>query len=216
MNELQLRAEMCEVGRWLWNRGLIGACEGNLSIRLSDKEILCTPAGSNKGSLKPVDMVVVDRKGELLRGNGKPSSELELHLECYDSRPDCMACVHAHPTFASAMALVGETIPDNYVPEAAVVLGSVALAPFAMPGTTAMRDSVRDLLPDHKTFLLANHGALTLGTTVHDAYYRMETLERICHVWHQAHAIGQPRPLPSDAFSYLLDNALSGKLGAGS
>lgn len=202
---------MCEVGRWLWQRGLIGSLEGNMSLKLGKKELLCTPAGRNKGYLKPDDLVVVDLDGNHLRG-AQPSSEIRLHLECYAQRPDCQAVVHAHPPIATGMALAHETVPDNYLPEAAVVLGSVALVPFAMPGTDEMRTAIRPYLADHKTFLLANHGAVVLGKDIYDAYSRMETLERVAAVLFYARQLDSPKPLPSEAFDRLLESALRGDL----
>lgn len=211
MNELQLRASLCEVGRWLWQKGLVGALEGNMSVRLGKDRLLCTPTGKNKGFLKPDDLVRIDLEGRA-DSNGLPSSEVRLHLECYAQRPDCQAVVHAHPPVATGMALAHETIPDNLVPEAAVVLGSVALVPFAMPGTDEMRDAIRPFLEDHKTFLLANHGAVALGSDLYDAYARMETLERVANVCLYARLLGEPRPLPNEAFDRLLTTGLNGRL----
>jgi len=154
MTELQLRATLCEVGRRLWQRGLIGASEGNLSVRLNSKYLLCTPSGASKGHLKPNDLVVIDLKGNPVRDtDARPSSEIKLHLRCYQIRKDCQAVIHAHPQTATGFALAGEEIPDNLMPEAAIVLGSVATVPFAMPGTNEVPDLLEPLLPDHKTFL---------------------------------------------------------------
>jgi L-fuculose-phosphate aldolase len=133
-------------------------------------------------------------------------------MECYRQRPDCEAVVHAHPPIATAFGLAGLDIPDNLLPEAAVVLGSVAMVPFGMPGTEELPASMRPFLPDHKTFVLANHGAVTLGKDLYDAYHRMETLERVATVIMHAHTLGTPRPLPDAAFQYLLQNALNGRL----
>lgn len=211
-DELVLRASFCEVCRWMWQRGLIGSVEGNLTARLDADRLLITPKGKHKGTLKPNDMVVIDLEGKPL-GGGTPSSEVKLHLEVYAQRPDCGAAIHAHPPIATGFALAHETIPDNLLPEAAVFLGSVALVPFAMPGTDATRDAIRPLLDDHKTFLLANHGALVLGTDIYDAFARMETLERVATVVYNSHLIGNPVSLPQRDFQALLENSLSGKLG---
>lgn len=210
-NDLQIRASMCEVGRWLWQRSLIGAIEGNMVVKIGKNELLCTPAGKNKGMLKPDDLVVVDLEGNP-KDRGTPSSEIRLHLEVFARRPDCIASIHAHPPYATALATVGETIPDNVLPEAAIVLGSVALVPFAMPGTDATREVIRPFLEFHKTFLLSNHGALALGLDIYDAFARMETLERVATVLHLAQSKDMPKQLPPEAFEYLLETALNGKL----
>lgn len=211
MTEIQLRAAICEVGRRLWQRGLIGSTEGNISARLSPRQILCTPGGAGKGHLKPDDLVVVELNGKVVKGEN-PSCEIGLHLAIYHRRKDCEAVVHAHPPVAGGFALAGEEIPDNLMPEAAVQLGSVAVVPFAMPGTPEVPAAIEPLLDDHKSFLLSHHGAVTLGKDLWDAYNRMETLERVATMLLNAKLLGGPRPIPEDAFDYLLAHALNGKL----
>lgn len=211
MNELPLRAAMCEVGRRLWQRGLVGAAEGNLSVRIGEKQILTTPTGASKGHLRPDDLVVVDLQGKPLKG-GRPSVEVRLHTRIYKRRPDCQAIVHAHPPVATALTLAGEDIPDNVLVEAGVVLGSVPVVPFAFAGTEEVPDAIDPYLDDHKTFLLSHHGAVALGKDLHDAYNRMETLERVATMLMHARAMGGVRPMPEAAFNRLLDSALHGRL----
>ncbi|MBA4292773.1 class II aldolase family protein [bacterium] len=212
MNELQLRGALCEVGRRLWQRNLLGGAEGNISCRLSPRQLLITPSGVSKGHLKPNDLLIIDLKGEIIKGDGKVSSEYRLHTAIYADRSDCQAVVHAHPPVATGFALAGEEIPDNLLPESAVVLGSVATVPFAMPGTDAMAEAIHPLIADHKTFLLANHGAAAMGKDLYDACFRMETLERVATVILHARNLGGPRPLPNSDFDYLLNTALNGQL----
>lgn len=211
MDELRVRAEMCDLGRRLWQRGLIGAAEGNLSVRLSPQRILCTPSGLSKGHLRPVDLVVIDPRGNPI-GEGSPSSEIKLHLRIYARRPDCQAVIHAHPLAATGFALAGETIPDNLLPEAAYVLGSVATVPFTMPGTDEVPNAIDPLLDDHKTFLLSHHGAAVMGKDLTDAYNRMEVLERVAQMILNARLLGGPQPMPNHAFDHMLTNALHGRL----
>lgn len=211
MTELQLRATLCEVGRRLWQRGLVGATEGNLSVRLNSKTLLTTPTGASKGHLRPDDLVATDLKGNPVRG-GSPSSEFKLHLRIYEKRKDCQAVIHAHPPVATAFALAGESIPDNLLMEAGYVLGSVATVPFAMPGTYEVPDAIEPLLEDHKTFLMSHHGAVVMGRDLMDAYNRMETLERIAKVVMVARLLDGPKPLPDRAFDHLLATALHGRL----
>lgn len=196
----------------MWQRGLICAAEGNLSIRISPLRILATPAGVSKGHLKPADLVLVDRKGQPVEG-GTPSTELKLHLRIYDRRPDCHAIVHAHPAIATGFALAGEEIPDDLMPESATVLGSVAVVPFATPGTEELPDAIEPLLEDHKTFLLSHHGAVTLGRDIQDAYDRMETLERVARIYLTARLLGGAKPMPEGAFVKMAPLVLHGRLG---
>jgi L-fuculose-phosphate aldolase len=202
MEERALRELMCDVGRQLWSRGLVGATEGNLSARLAGDRILCTPSGQSKGHLKPQDLVVIDRLGAPI-DKGSPSSEIKMHVRIYAKRPDCRAVVHAHPPIATAFALAGESIPDNVLPESMVVLGSVANVPFCMPGTDEVPNTLEPFLANHKTFLLSNHGAVTLGKDLLDAYHRMERLERIAQMLMHAKTLGEPRPVPAAAFDQL-------------
>jgi L-fuculose-phosphate aldolase len=201
---------MCEVGRRLWQRGLIGATEGNFSARLGSNRLLCTPSGLSKGHMRPDDLLVIDEQGNPIT-DGRPSSEIRLHLRVFAKRPDCMAVVHAHPPIATAFTVAGETIPDDLMPEAMYVLGPVAAVPFAMPGTDEVPDGLEPYLAGHKTFLLSHHGAATMGNNLMDACYRMETLERIAHIILSARLLGTPRLLPSDALERL-SGLLHGKL----
>lgn len=212
MTEIQLRALMCEIGRRLWQRGLIGAAEGNLSCRISPRQILCTPAGLSKGHLKPDDLVITDLKGTPTKDGAIPTTELALHLRIYQHRKDCQAVIHAHPPVATGFALSGDEIPDNLMPESANVLGSVATVPFAMPGTDEVPDQIEPLLADHKTFLMSHHGAVVLGKDLVDAYNRMETLERVARTYLTARMLDGAKPMPAAAFDYLLAHGLNGNL----
>ncbi len=206
-----LKQEMVHVGRRLYERDLLGACEGNLSVRIDAEHLLCTPSGVCKGELDPDSLVVITLDGTPV-SSGRPSSEIKLHLVCYAERPDCQPLSTAHPPVATAFAVADREIPDNYLPEAAIVLGSVASVPFALTGTMEVPQSIRPYLSDHKTFLLANHGACTLGSGLRDALYRMETLERIARCLMYAELLGGAKPMPAAAFSTLLGSALNGRL----
>lgn len=210
MNELKLRAEMCEVGRRLWQRNLVGATEGNISARLSPQRILCTPSGASKGHMQPKDLVVIDNQGNPI-GEGKPSSEIKLHLRILQKRPDCQAVIHAHPPVATAFSVAGEDIPDDVLPESMYVLGSVATVRFSMPGTDEVPDNMEPLLEDHKTFILSHHGAATMGKDLWDAYNRMETLERVATILMTAKSLGGAKPFP-DAGYKRLQHLLNGSL----
>ncbi len=207
--ERALRAAVVETCRRLHARDLIGAAEGNVSVRLGRGRFLVTPSGANKGDLAPADLVVVDATGAVLRGRGRPSTEVRMHLAAYAARPDALAAVHAHPITAVALTVAGVPPPDDLVPEAAVTLGRIALARFATPGTAEVAASLAPLLPSHDVFLLERHGALALGRTLDEAFDRMETLERVARVALAARAAGRCEPLPPDAVDRVL--AAAGK-----
>ncbi|MEQ1935068.1 MAG: class II aldolase/adducin family protein [Fimbriimonadaceae bacterium] len=190
---------MVECGRRLWQRNLIGACEGNLSCQLDDGRILCTPNGAVKGDLGASDLVVIDLNGKQIDSNSNtPSSEIRVHTAIYRECPSVGAVVHAHPIYATSFALAGVTIPTDSLPEALVELGPVALVPFAMPGTEELPAAMLPYLDKHRTFLLANHGAVTVGSGLLEAANRMECLERVAQIIYLSRALGGPVPLGED------------------
>jgi L-fuculose-phosphate aldolase len=190
-----LRTALCAAGRRLWERDLNGAGEGNLSARRADGTFLVTPSGVSKGTLAPGDLLVVDAEGQVLAGHGRPTTELGMHLAAYRARPDIAAVVHAHPITALALTVSGVGWPGDIVPEAAVTLGPVAVAPFAVPGTAEVPESLAPFLATHDVFLLVRHGALSLGGTLSEAVDRMETLERVARIAAAARALGRCQPL---------------------
>ena len=202
--EAALRAELVEVCRRLHARDLIGAAEGNVSARLADGRVLVTPAGASKGHLAPRELVVVDATGRVVRGVRRPSTELRMHLAALAARPDANAVVHAHPLTAVAFTVAGLPPPNDLVPEAAVTLGQVALAPFATPGTDEVAASLAPLLARHDVVLLERHGAVALGRTLAEAFERMETLERVARVALLARLLGRAEPLPPGAIEAVL------------
>ncbi len=195
MTEIQARTALVEAGRRLWERDLVGATEGNLSVRLEDGNLLSTPSGVSKGHLAEEDLVVIDLDGNEL-GPGKVSSEIKMHLAIYKERPDCQAVVHAHPLHATALTLSSVSFPNDLVPEGAVILGPVYTVPFGMPGTEEVPDKLRPFLAKSKTLLLDHHGAVVLGSSPMDAVYRMETLERVARMYFVANSLGKVSNMP--------------------
>jgi L-fuculose-phosphate aldolase len=203
--ETRLRSDLVEVCRRLHERRLIGAGEGNVSCRLGRNRLLVTPSGASKGHLRPADLVVVDLAGEVVRGRGRPSTELAMHLAAYQARPDAEAVVHAHPLTAIAFTVAGVPPPDDLLPEAVLVLGAIGVAPFATPGTAEVPRSLAPLWRSHEVVLLERHGALALGRDLFQAYDRIETLERVCEVALAARALGRCEPLPATAVQKVLE-----------
>jgi L-fuculose-phosphate aldolase len=199
-----LRGELVEIGRRLHARDLVGAAEGNLSVRVGPDRFLVTASGVSKGHLRAADVVVVDGRGELVSGARRASTELRMHLAAYAARPDVAAIVHAHPITAVALTVAGVPPPSDLVPEAAVTLGPVAVAPFATPGTDEVAASLAPLLPRHDVILLERHGAIALGRTLAQAFERMETLERVARVALAARLLGRCEPLPPEAVDRVL------------
>ncbi|HET7752861.1 MAG TPA: class II aldolase/adducin family protein [Anaeromyxobacteraceae bacterium] len=202
--ESRLRRDLVEVCRRLHARNLIGAGEGNVSVRLGRGRLLVTPSGANKGFITARDLVVVREGDGAVVGRGRASTELKMHLAAYAARPDVNAIVHAHPITAVALTVAGVPPPNDLMPEASVVLGDVAVAPFSTPGTDEVPRALAPLIGSHDVLLLERHGALALGGDLFQAYDRLETLERVAQVALAARLLGRCDPLPRDAVEKVL------------
>jgi L-fuculose-phosphate aldolase len=202
MNATAVARRMALCCRQLAARGLIAGRDGNLSVRIGPQRVLVTPSGQIKALLTAADMVEVDLAGKpRSRGRRKPTSELDLHLRILRHRPDVRAIVHAHPPTATGFAVAGQEIPDNLLPELMFVVGPVPLVPYGSSGTPELGERVVPFLDDTRcnALLLANHGAVTMGTTLDEAWIRMESLEHSARIIAAAQRIGQPQPLRPDA-----------------
>jgi len=211
-SEFETRREIVEIGRRLWDRGYVAANDGNISARLGDR-ILVTPTGLSKGFLSPSDIVVVSENGKKLSGQTDPTSELPMHLAVYSERTDVGAVVHAHPPKSTGFAVAGVPLAQCVLPEVILTLGEVPLARYATPSTEEVARSIREFLPRFNAILLSNHGALTLGHDLSQAYFRMETVEHFAEITLAARALGGPSPLSSDDVRKLL--SVREKLGLG-
>jgi L-fuculose-phosphate aldolase len=185
--------------RQLAARGLLAGRDGNVSVRLGPDRVLVTPSGLIKALLTPGDMVEVDFSGRKRRGRRNPTSELDLHLRILTHRPDVGAVVHAHPPAATGFAVAGEEIPANLLPELIFLVGRVPIVPYGTPGTPELGDRVEPYLAEHDGLLLANHGAVTMGRTLDQAWIRMESLEHAARIVVAARTVGEPRPLDAAA-----------------
>ncbi|MCC7053004.1 MAG: class II aldolase/adducin family protein [Gemmatimonadaceae bacterium] len=186
-----VREALVHVCRRLSDRGLIAGQDGNVSLRVGADRLLVTPAGFAKGSLDVDDLVEVSLSGAHLAGRERASSELGLHLAAYAARPDVMAVVHAHPVTATAFTLVGETVPDGVLAELMLTVGTVGLAPYAQPGTDELGRVVTPFFRTHDVVLLAHHGAVSLGRSLQDAHFAMESLEHGARMIHLARQLGR-------------------------
>ena len=162
-NEFELKKLMCEIGRRVYNRGMVAANDGNFSVKLNDNEFLCTPTGVSKGFMTPEYICKVDAKGNVLQANGnfRPSSEIKMHMRVYEKRPDVNAVVHAHPSYATSFAIAGIPLTAPIMPEAVIALGCVPIAKYCTPSTMEIPDAVEEYLPYFDQVLLENHGALS-------------------------------------------------------
>lgn len=201
--EWDLRRGLVRFGRMLYRLGFMPGTSGNLSVRLDEERILATPTGRSKFLLRSEDMVIVDLEGRQLAGTRKVTSEIGMHLAIYQSRPDAGAVIHSHPPIATGFACSGRPLDEPLCSEAIMTLGVVPLAPYATTGTRGLAESLEPLVPHHSAILLANHGAVTFGGDLLDAYLKMETVEHFAHICLVAHQLGSVRLLEGNAIDQL-------------
>lgn len=176
----ELREQICDVGRRLWQRAYVDGNGGNISIRIGENLALCTPTLVSKGFMKPEDMCFVDLEGNQKFGRKKRTSEILMHLQIMKAQPKAKAVVHCHPPHATAFAVAGVKPPTCMIPEIEVFIGQVPIAPYETPGTPAMGAKVAELVDKHNTVLMANHGVVAWSHSVEDAYFKMEIIEAYC------------------------------------
>jgi L-fuculose-phosphate aldolase len=203
--ETQVRSDIVEIGRRLWQRGYVASNDGNISVRLDDRRLMTTPKNVSKGFMTADMMVVTDLDGRKLAGDRDPSSELKMHLQVYRDRPDARAVVHAHPPTATGFAVAGIPLDRAVLAEVVTTLGSIPIAEYGTPSTPELPAAVRKYIKAHDGLLLANHGALTVAGDVFAAYYKMETIEHFARISLVARQLGREHLLSREEVLRLQD-----------
>jgi L-fuculose-phosphate aldolase len=203
--EVELRRDLVRFSRLLYRLGFMPGASGNLSVRLDDRRLLVTPTGVSKFLLRSADMVIVDLQGRQLDGYRKMTSEVSMHLAVYRHRDDVTAVIHSHPPIATAFACVGRGLDEMLCQEAVMTLGVVPLATYATTGTEDVAASLVPFIPDHDAILMANHGAVSYGRTLLEAFQKMEIVEHLAQIALVAHQLGAPRVLKHEQVKQLRD-----------
>jgi L-fuculose-phosphate aldolase len=192
-NTDSIRHDIVEIGRRLWQRGFVASNDGNISVRIAPDRLLMTPASVSKGFMSAEMMVITDLEGRVVEAapGRKPSSEALMHLVVYRERPDINSVVHAHPPIATGFAVAGIALDRAVLAEVVTTLGGIPIADYATPSTQELADTVRPLIRLHDGVLLANHGAVALGTDLYSAYYKMETIEHFAQISLVARQLGR-------------------------
>lgn len=212
--EEQIRADIVEVGRRLWQRGYVASNDGNISVRLDDRRLITTPANVSKGFMTPDMMVITDLEGKKLSGDRKASSEIKMHLQVYRERSDVHAVVHAHPPTATGFAVAGIPLDKAVLAEVVTTLGSIPIAEYATPSTDELPAAISKYLKVHDGLLLANHGALAIGPDLFTAYHRMETIEHFAKISLVSRTLGREHLLSREEVQRL--QSLRGMYGIAS
>lgn len=197
--------DIIEAGSYLASRDYHAALAGNISTRISRDHLLCTRHGADKGSLTSEDIIVCDLDGNKISGKGERTSEFSMHRMAYRQRPDIRAVIHAHPPMATAFAAASIGLDTLMLPEMVVLLGPVALVPYATPGTEDLAEQLKAYLSTSDCFLLENHGALTVGRDLREAALRMELLEHNAKITMGIQQIGKPFVLKAADMEALMD-----------
>lgn len=203
--ETRLRKGICNIGKLCYERNFIVAADGNISARMGDETLLITPTGAMKGFLEPHQIAHVDMTGKSVDQGPRASSEIGIHLTSYQERPDIKAVCHAHPPHAVALTIAGIDMQMPIIPEIIVTIGGIPTAPFGTPGTDELPESIRELVRCSDTVLMQNHGSVTLGTNLMDAYKKLDMLEHTARILWLAHTVkGELEPLPPEVVAKLL------------
>lgn len=201
----EIKQKILHVCRRLYEWRMVDATGGNVSVRFGPDRVIATPTGMSKGFLQADDLVELDLEGRPVgRGKRTVTSEIGLYLRIFHARPDVAAAIHAHPPHATAFAVTGRSIDTDALPESVVILGKVPLVPYGTPGMDELYNEVEKFLPGHDVFLLANHGALTLGKDVIEACHRMECLEHTAMILWLAESLGGINRLKPEQVAALL------------
>ena len=203
--EKELRQDIVDIGKLIYQKGWVAANDGNISIRLDVDRILCTPTGVSKGMMQIDDLIVCDMHGNKLEGRKERTSEIDMHYTIYNLRPDVKSVVHAHPPVSTGFATAGKPLNLALLPEVIIGLGCVPLADYGLPGTPALTDGMLPYIPKYDAVLLANHGAVCYSDEVYKAFFKMETLEHFARITLVAELLGGPKVLPRAEVDKLFD-----------
>ena len=187
----QIKEEICDIGRRIYHRGFAAANDGNLSYRFDENRIVCTPTGISKGFMKPDDLCIVDMAGHQIAGHRKMTSEIRQHITIMKHRNDVQSVVHCHPPHATAFGIVREAIPQYLMPEAEINLGNVPIAKYTTPGGQEFADAILPFVDKSDIIIQANHGTVSYGSTVEQAYFLVETLDAYCKILLLTRSLGK-------------------------
>ncbi|MDR1957894.1 MAG: class II aldolase/adducin family protein [Planctomycetaceae bacterium] len=182
INIHQIKEEICDIGRRIYNKGFAAANDGNISYRVDENRVVCTPTQICKGFMKPDDLCVVDMEGNQIAGHRKRTSEILLHVTIMKRRPEVKSVVHCHPPHATAFGIAREAIPQCILPEVDIFMGDVPIAKYAIPGGQGFADTILPFVDKTNIVVQANHGTVSWGPTVERAYWLTELLDAYCRI----------------------------------
>lgn len=206
VDEQKVKEHIVEIATRCYDRGLLVAGDGNISVRVGENRLIATPSGVSKGWMKPEMMCVVDLAGHPLEPSDyKVSSEWPMHRVIYEHRPDIHAVCHAHPPHATGFSVAGLSLSKAILSEVVLTLGCVPLAAYGTPSTRELTDAIEPYLEFHDALLMANHGAVAYAATLEQAFNKLETLEHTCKISFIARTLGNENVIPDRAIPKLFE-----------
>jgi L-fuculose-phosphate aldolase len=206
LNDNQAKELILEIGQRMYNRQYVAANDGNITCKTGPDTIWATPTGVSKGFMKADELVKISLDGKVIQqGKLAPSSEIKMHLRIYKENPNVQGVCHAHPPVVTSFAIAGISLDKAIYPEALVNLGIVPVVHYETPGSQGIPDSVAPYCRDYNALLLANHGALTWGDSLMEAWYRLESLEHYAMIFmYTEFIIGKANVLSCDQVGELV------------
>lgn len=205
-NERELRQQIVEIGRLVYEKGWVASNDGNISVRLDENRLLATPTRISKGMMHVDDLIIVDKCGNKIEGNRECTSEIMMHCTIYNLRPDVHSVLHAHPPVATGFATAGRPLNLALLPEVVITLGHVPLAGYGLPGTPALTEPMLPYIPKYNAIMMGNHGVVSYADDVYKAFFNMETVEHFARITFVAEMLGGPKVLPKVEVDKLLDS----------
>ncbi|MHC1784334.1 MAG: L-fuculose-phosphate aldolase [Anaerolineaceae bacterium] len=204
MRLVEERKAVVKYGKKLISSQLTTGTGGNLSIyNRAEGLVAIKPSGMDYCEISDEDIVVVDLEGKIVEGNLRPSSEIQLHLGLYNCREDVNAVVHTHQVYATTIACLNWELPAIHY-----LVGfsgtKVPLAPYATYGSRELADNVVHTIGEYNACLMANHGLITVGSTLTSAFAAAEEIELVSRLYYQAKCIGSPVILPDDEITKVM------------
>lgn len=197
-SEQEHRVDLLRICRLIYEKGWVAMNDGNISIRIEEDRLLCTPTAVSKGFVQPEDLIVCDMTGKKIEGCRAQTSEIAMHLTIYSLRPDVKSVVHAHPPVATGFAAAGKALDKAMLPEVVIQLGAVPLASYGLPGTPALSEGMLPFVERYDAMLLENHGCTAYGKDVWEAFFRMEMVEHFARITFVAEMLGGAKALPRE------------------
>ncbi|ANE47236.1 aldolase [Paenibacillus swuensis] len=199
MNTAEIREELCKYAQKTVHNKLVVGPGGNISARFNGHMYL-SPSGFALDEVSPEQWVEVNIETGHITDNGlRPSSEVLMHLYAYRVNPDIHAIVHTHPPYCIAFTLVERELPIMF-PDQAALVGKTVYIPYVLPTTDKLADALRDKVNEASSILLGNHGLVTTGRNLREAYYRTEVVEESAKIYLIAKAIREPKVLTQEEY----------------